>query len=124
MPSQAVTTLTGVFEEGTDYLYAPTEPLEYSDGTPVLSGHVSTFTITTADEATGTAIRSNLAVLGAGNGTLSAQGMLVVPITSADTAAIGSGAIQWRRLTFELLTNAGIHKNWVVRFPIRNFADV
>jgi hypothetical protein len=63
-------------------------------------------------------------VLGAGNGTLSASGMLVVPITYEDTAAIGTSVIQWRRVTFELLTNAGIHKNWQIRFPIRNLSDV
>jgi hypothetical protein len=125
---QPLTTLYGPnghpFAEGTDFLYDPTEPLKYYDDTPVVSGHIDTFTFSTVDEATNLPIREDIEVLGAGNGTLSAEGMLVVPITAVDTAAIGTEQIQWRRVTFELLTNAGISKNWAVRFRIRNLTEV
>ncbi len=118
-----ITTITERLAEGNDYTYAPTDPLRYSDNTPVLEAHVNTFTVSLVDVATGTVMRRAENVFDDG-GVIDGSGIFTLPITEQDTRAIGTSRFQERRLTFQLVTSAGVNKNWAIRFFVENLPEV
>jgi hypothetical protein len=129
MPTTTATTvLPTPLPEASDYVYAPTEPLEYEDGTPVVSSHIDTFTVTVTDIRTGTEVRAATPVLTATptgmGGSLSNAGVLRCPLYPADTLGIGTARLQKRRVVFQVTTTSGRRLNWAIVFVIDNYAEV
>lgn len=94
-------------------------------GAAIDSGAVTAIAATLKDEGDDTVINSRSAqsVLGVNGGTLSAGGAFALTLSTLDTIARGTAALQSRRLTLKVTYTSGVLTH-EVHFAIRSLADI
>lgn len=94
-------------------------------GAAIDSGAVTAIAATLKDEGDDTVINSRSAqsVLGVNGGTLSAGGAFTLTLSTLDTIARGTAALQPRRLTLKVTYTSGVLTH-EVHFFIRGLADI
>lgn len=94
-------------------------------GMPINSAAVSAIKATLADFRTGQTInsRNDQSVLGANGGTLGLNGAFTLVLGAADTVAIGTQALQVRRLTLKVTYTTGVLTH-EVQFHIQSLVHI
>lgn len=95
-------------------------------GLPIDSGIISSIKVwltAIADDGTESPIRSEQEVKSAHGGTLGENGAFALVLSPSDTVAVGTHALQRRRMTF-LVTFTGGALPFEVRFYLLNLRDI
>lgn len=100
-----------------------TIPFLEADGTPIVDNAVLTLKASLRDLGSDTLLRTAENVNGANGGTLS-SGVLTLVLDPDDTQIVGSGSLERRVLTVDLLTSAGVRITEEIVFQVRAMRDI